>query len=70
MDVTPAEIERALQEQQCDTLIHGHTHRPAIHAMTLDGEPAERIVLAEWHEDAGQCVSVSDSGVAVEPVIP
>jgi hypothetical protein len=34
----------------------------------LDGGPAERIVLAEWHEDRGQCVSISAAGVAVETI--
>jgi UDP-2,3-diacylglucosamine hydrolase len=31
-------------------LIHGHTHRPAIHRFELDGRPAERIVLGDWYE--------------------
>jgi UDP-2,3-diacylglucosamine hydrolase len=31
-------------------LIHGHTHRPAIHRFDLDGKPVERIVLGDWYE--------------------
>ena len=31
-------------------LIHGHTHRPAVHRFELDGQPAERIVLGDWYE--------------------
>jgi UDP-2,3-diacylglucosamine hydrolase len=31
-------------------MIHGHTHRPAIHDFTLDGKPARRIVLGDWYE--------------------
>lgn len=51
MDVTPAEIEKVLVAHQCYTLIHGHTHRPAHHALTLpDGSAAERIVLSDWVE--------------------
>jgi UDP-2,3-diacylglucosamine hydrolase len=30
-------------------LIHGHTHRPAIHDFELDGAPARRIVLGDWY---------------------
>ena len=33
-------------------LLHGHTHRPAIHRFALDGAPAARIVLGAWHEQA------------------
>jgi len=29
-------------------LIHGHTHRPAVHELELGGYPAQRFVLAEW----------------------
>jgi UDP-2,3-diacylglucosamine hydrolase len=51
MDVTPSEIVKALTANQCETLIHGHTHRPARHALTLpDGSAAERIVLSDWAE--------------------
>jgi len=31
-------------------MIHGHTHRPAIHSFKLDGVPAQRIVLGDWNE--------------------
>lgn len=51
MDVTPSEIINVLIEQQCNTLIHGHTHRPARHSLTLpNGSAAERIVLSDWEE--------------------
>lgn len=30
-------------------MIHGHTHRPATHHLTVDGVPRERIVLPAWH---------------------
>ncbi|MBB3063215.1 UDP-2,3-diacylglucosamine diphosphatase [Microbulbifer rhizosphaerae] len=55
MDVTPEEVERVMREQGVRTLIHGHTHRPARHAITMDGEAAERIVLGDWG-DLGWCV--------------
>lgn len=52
MDVTPSEIEKVLVAHQCTTLIHGHTHRPARHTLTLpDGSVAERVVLSDWEED-------------------
>lgn len=49
MDVTPIEIKNVLEKYQCQKLIHGHTHRPARHALTLENNtPAERIVLGDW----------------------
>lgn len=51
MDVTPAEVEAALRRAGLTRLIHGHTHRPAIHRFVLDGAPAERWVLPDWDFD-------------------
>ncbi|WP_372759023.1 UDP-2,3-diacylglucosamine diphosphatase [Litorivivens sp.] len=48
MDVTPDEVVKVLQDHDCTRLIHGHTHRPARHQLTVAGKPAERIVLGDW----------------------
>ncbi len=54
MDVTAAEIETALMAHQCTTLIHGHTHRPAWHSLTMrDNRAAKRAVLGEWDDCQG-----------------
>jgi UDP-2,3-diacylglucosamine hydrolase len=50
MDVTPAEVSRVMLQHGVQHLIHGHTHRPAVHAFELAGSPATRTVLAPWHE--------------------
>ncbi len=50
LDVTPSEVIRVMQEAGVTRLIHGHTHRPARHALQVKGVPAERIVLGDWHE--------------------
>jgi len=31
-------------------IIHGHTHRPGVHAYTVDGRACRRIVLGDWYE--------------------
>ena len=49
-DVNQGAIEQALREANVDTMLHGHTHRPATHRFTVDGEPASRIVLGDWYE--------------------
>lgn len=50
MDVNPRAVETALREARVTRMIHGHTHRPAVHDFTLDGKPAQRIVLGDWYE--------------------
>ncbi|MEO8465472.1 MAG: UDP-2,3-diacylglucosamine diphosphatase [Gammaproteobacteria bacterium] len=50
MDVNQATVERTMREFDVRFLLHGHTHRPAIHRFTLDGRPAQRIVLGAWYE--------------------
>ena len=47
MDVTPAAVERALAVHGVRRMIHGHTHRPAVHDL---GQGRERIVLGDWYE--------------------
>lgn len=53
MDVTPEEVYNTLLDHGVETLIHGHTHRPAIHVFTLDGQPARRLVLGDWQPHRG-----------------
>ena len=50
MDVTPEAVDDAMRKHGVRHLIHGHTHRPAIHRFDLDGAQATRIVLGDWYE--------------------
>ncbi len=63
MDVTPDEVVRVLEQQGVTTLIHGHTHRPAVHDLKLSGKPGVRIVLGDW-QDFGWFVRIA-AGKAV-----
>ena len=45
-------------------LIHGHTHRPALHALDLAGRRGQRIVLGDWYEQ-GSVLRVDRDGVAL-----
>ncbi|WP_421252358.1 UDP-2,3-diacylglucosamine diphosphatase [Aeromonas sp. 600724] len=56
MDVTPAAVDDTLRAHDCRMMIHGHTHRPAIHDFTLDGQHARRIVLGDWFEQGSVLV--------------
>jgi len=48
MDVTPEEVVRVMEEHDVQRLIHGHTHRPAVHDLTVAGGSAQRFVLGDW----------------------
>ena len=51
MDVNQGAVERTMREHDVTLLVHGHTHRPAVHRFSLDGRPAARIVLGAWYHD-------------------
>jgi UDP-2,3-diacylglucosamine hydrolase len=50
MDVSQEEVARVMSQYNVQHLIHGHTHRPAVHEFELHHKPATRTVLAPWHE--------------------
>lgn len=50
MDVTQDEVVATLRNLNVELLIHGHTHRPAVHDLVVDGKPAQRIVLGDWYK--------------------
>jgi UDP-2,3-diacylglucosamine hydrolase len=49
-DVNSSSVEAALRAAGTSTLLHGHTHRPAMHALQVDGRPCTRIVLGDWYD--------------------
>jgi UDP-2,3-diacylglucosamine hydrolase len=49
-DVNADSVAMALRSAGTATLLHGHTHRPAIHALQVDGRPCTRIVLGDWYD--------------------
>lgn len=61
IDVTPAEVVSIMQHHGVRTLIHGHTHRPAIHTLELAGDQAQRIVLGDW-DRKGWVLQVDQTG--------
>ena len=67
MDVNPDAVLRAFRATGARRLIHGHTHRPAIHPGVVDGTDTERVVLAPWYE-AASCVAVGADGVREVPL--
>jgi UDP-2,3-diacylglucosamine hydrolase len=50
MDVNEDEVRRTFARFGVDCIIHGHTHRPAVHELQIGGHKAVRIVLGDWYE--------------------
>ncbi len=61
-DVNAQAVQQAMQRHGVNTLIHGHTHRPAIHAL---GDNRQRIVLGDW-DSHGWYLQLDDNGLALE----
>ncbi len=51
MDVTPEEVIKDMEAHGVQHMIHGHTHRPAVHELIANGLPAKRIVLGDWDKN-------------------
>ena len=60
-DVNKDAISKALSDAGVEMMLHGHTHRPAIHEITVNGHAARRIVLGDWYEH-GSVVRWDDAG--------
>ena len=58
MDVTQADVITCMQKFAVKRLVHGHTHRPAIHDLVVNQQSAQRIVLGDWYEQ-GSVLKVS-----------
>ena len=58
-DVNASEVNAQLDAHKVNMMIHGHTHRPAIHK--LDDSEATRIVLGDW-DKKGWYLEVNQDG--------
>ena len=52
MDVNQAAIDHLYSKHQVKSIIHGHTHRPAVHK----NNDTTRIVLGDWHHQSNYLV--------------
>ncbi|MDO4227913.1 UDP-2,3-diacylglucosamine diphosphatase [Neisseria sp.] len=63
-DVTESGVQAALNKHpQTEALIHGHTHRPAVHEHGFNGRTVKRYVLPDWYGGSGGYLKVSPAGV-------
>ncbi len=68
MDVNQQTVIDIMKQKGCLRLIHGHTHRPAIHDFKIDEKPAQRFVLADWKKDSAQLLRWNQAGHQTEAI--
>ena len=65
MDVNAGAVASAFRTHGVRRMIHGHTHRPAIHEVDVDGTRCTRIVLGDWYQQ-GSVLRVSQGNVSLD----
>lgn len=66
-DVTEAAVQTALSHYpDTDAVIHGHTHRPAVHHHDFQGKTVARYVIPDWYGAHGGYVEVSPQGAEIK----
>lgn len=70
MDVTPEAVLEGFRRSGAAAIVHGHTHRPAIHHLQVDGAARLRAVLPDWdldHEpNRGGWAIIDDRGIHLQ----
>jgi len=67
MDVTEATVKTLMKRYGVNRLIHGHTHRPAVHLFYNDDISSRRIVLGDWYTQ-GSVLRVDADGVYLSTI--
>lgn len=68
MDVNEEAVHEAFQTHGVRRMVHGHTHRRAIHDLRVNQRHCQRIVLGDWHHD-GSALRLEDGTIAMLTVI-
>lgn len=63
MDVNAAAVSDYMKQYAVTRLVHGHTHRPALHE---HGDGSERYVLGDWHGDHAMVLVCNKTGCKLE----
>ncbi len=65
VDVNQDEVVKMIAEHGVEVLLHGHTHRPAVHDVDLGDRKAKRIVLGDWYEQ-GSVLRWDENGYSLD----
>ncbi len=68
MDVNQQFVVDIMRKHNVLRLIHGHTHRPDIHNLTIDQQAAQRFVLADWKKDSASLLCWNTDGYSMENI--
>lgn len=52
LDATEEAVEAALLSHQVQSMIHGHTHKPACHDLVVNDRFCQRLVLGDWRDSS------------------
>ncbi len=66
-DVNLETVLRILHQHKVYRLIHGHTHRPAIHGLSIGGQSGQRIVLGDWYRQ-GSVLTCDGQSCRLKPL--
>ena len=68
-DVTEIGINTLVNQYPCQYMIHGHTHKPAIHEHVINDQTLQRVVLGAWDDEA-QILRASADGRLTMVTLP
>jgi UDP-2,3-diacylglucosamine hydrolase len=70
MDVNAGAVDAAFRAHDVNLIIHGHTHRPAVHRSEVDGRACTRIVLGDWYDQGTVLYVHGDGRLRLEQMTP
>lgn len=62
-DVYQPTVKEVMYKFSADILIHGHTHQPDIHGLSLGTQPVHRYVLGDWYNGNETVLIANDQGL-------
>jgi len=65
MDVNQKEVVNIFKSNDIDLIIHGHTHRPNIHKLSVNNKDVTRIVLGDWYTNSF-ILKIENSNITIE----
>lgn len=67
-DVNLQSVIDTMREYKVLRLIHGHTHRPAVHDFEIDKKAAQRFVLPDWKHSVPGVLCWCKDGYTIEKI--
>ncbi len=66
-DVNPEEVSHFMQRHDISRLVHGHTHRLAVHPEPA-GPGTQRWVLSDWHDGRGSVIILAQTNASMHTI--